>query len=790
VLRNRIYYGLKPFVPQSLRAAIRRRLATRLRKRIGNVWPIMPGSERLPENWAGWPEGKKFAFVLTHDVESKAGLGKCRSLMQLETELGFRSSFNFVPEGSYRVPAELRKELTDGGFEVGIHDLKHDGHLFASHRGFKRRAVRINDYAREWGASGFRSGFMLRNLDWLHDLEVQYDASTFDTDPFEPQPDGGHTIFPFWVPRPNGSSINGQEPGSNSSSKGGYVELPYTLPQDSTLFLLLDERTPEVWLNKLDWIAKNGGMALLDTHPDYMNFGSSPCRKTRYSSSIYEDFLAEVRSRYGETYWHALPREVAAYVKAKQPSANANGQASIGGRPEAHLARADAILSVNRANGGNLYRRRFRPVGRIVMLVENYFPQDIRVRNETLLLKSAGYELAVVCYRKPDQPRREKLDGINVYRISRFELFRKTPSGERSRLSLFWLRFCSFVGYLVEYFYFTTACFIHCARIFIKSGFDVIHAHNPPDTLFLVALPFKLLGKKFVFDHHDVCPELYQSRYSAGPGVYTSLLGAFEWCSLKLADFSVATNNSYKEIEIERGGVRPDRVFIVRNGPSSERMRSRPPSERLRRLNKAILCYVGSLNPQDGVDYLLRALDRLKNDLQRHDFYCVIIGDGDSLRDLRSLAGQLRLNGWVEFTGFIPDKELLENLAAADICVDPDPASPLNNISTWIKIMEYMAQGKPIVSFDLKETRFSAQDAALFVPPNDELAFAKAIAVLMDDPELRQRLGRFGRERVERDLQWSVTGQNLLTAYESLFPETKRHSPPSRPRQAAVAARN
>src|SRR4029077_9333129 len=189
ILRNRIYYRLKPLVPQALRTAIRRRVALRLRKRVGDVWPIMPGSERPPENWRGWPEGKKFAVVLTHDVESKAGLQKCRSLMQLELDLGFYSSFNFIPEGSYRVPAQLREELTASGFEVGIHDLKHDGLLFTSRRKFKRRARRINDYAREWGASGFRSGFMLRNLDWLHDLDVQYDASTFDTDPFEPQPD-------------------------------------------------------------------------------------------------------------------------------------------------------------------------------------------------------------------------------------------------------------------------------------------------------------------------------------------------------------------------------------------------------------------------------------------------------------------------------------------------------------------------------------------------------------------------------------------------------------------------
>jgi len=186
MLRNRIYYGLKPFVPQSFRTAIRRKLALRLRKQIGDVWPVMPGSEHPPENWTGWPENKKFALVLTHDVESKEGLRECRVLMKLEQDLGFRSSFNFISEGSYRVSAELRKDLTAGGFEVGIHDLKHDGRLFASRRGFKRRAARINRYAREWAASGFRSGFMLRNLDWLHDLDVHYDASTVDTDPRTP----------------------------------------------------------------------------------------------------------------------------------------------------------------------------------------------------------------------------------------------------------------------------------------------------------------------------------------------------------------------------------------------------------------------------------------------------------------------------------------------------------------------------------------------------------------------------------------------------------------------------
>ena len=321
----------------------------RLRRHIGDVWPIMPGSERPPEHWAGWPESKKFAFVLTHDVESEAGLAKCRLLMQIEMELGFRSSFNFVPEGSYGVPPELREELTANGFEVGIHDLKHDGRLFSSHRHFKRHAPRINRYVAEWGSVGFRSGFMLRNLDWLHDLDVQYDASTFDTDPFEPQPDGGHTIFPFWVPRPNGSSANGHESTSASSSRAGYVELPYTLPQDSTLFLVLRETTPDIWIQKLDWIAEHGGMALLDVHPDYMSFNGSQQTTAEYPAEFYREFLTYVRTRYASQYWHALPKEVARRVSPIRSFATASREEAEPASPKTRRVcgqRAPVLLSL------------------------------------------------------------------------------------------------------------------------------------------------------------------------------------------------------------------------------------------------------------------------------------------------------------------------------------------------------------------------------------------------------------------------------------------------------------
>jgi glycosyltransferase involved in cell wall biosynthesis len=408
---------------------------------------------------------------------------------------------------------------------------------------------------------------------------------------------------------------------------------------------------------------------------------------------------------------------------------------------------------------------------RILMLVENHFPQDTRVKNEAILLTEAGYHVSVIALRKKGQVMTEVVNGVQVYRLPRLELFKKTSHGNLRRAGQLFLKLKSSLGYLFEYCYFTAACLAVSFYVFIRRGFDVIHAHNPPDTLFVVALPFKLLGKKFIFDHHDLCPELYRSRYRTGEGFFTRILRVFEWCSLKLADITIATNESYKQVEMERAKRDPRTIFIVRNGPDKLRMSPVQPSSRLKAMNKCILCYVGSLNPQDGVDYLLRSLRYLLHDLKRSDFHCVIMGTGDSLQDLRDLAGTLQLNGCVELPGFVSDEDLQSNLAAADICVDPDPSSPLNDVSTWIKIMEYMAYAKPIVSFDLKETRFSAGEAALYVKPNGEAEFAKTIADLMAQPDLRQKMGSYGRWRVEQKLQWTKVGQNLLTAYGALLAE-------------------
>jgi hypothetical protein len=285
---------------------LRRQVILQKQRLYRKVWPIHEASKKAPDGWRGWPEKKKFALILTHDVETATGVENCKKLMEMEKMLGFRSSFNFVPERDYTVSAELRHDLTANGFEVGVHGLHHDGKYYQSRKIFRERATRINRYIEEWQASGFRSPSMHHNLDWIHDLNIEYDSSTFDTDPFEPQSDGVCTIYPFWV--------------HNGSPEEGYVELPYTLPQDFTLFVLMGHKNIDIWRKKLDWLAANGGMVLINVHPDYMNFTGKKCGLEEYPAQYYQHLLEYIKERYEGDYWHALPKDAARLfnLKAKQ----------------------------------------------------------------------------------------------------------------------------------------------------------------------------------------------------------------------------------------------------------------------------------------------------------------------------------------------------------------------------------------------------------------------------------------------------------------------------------------
>ena len=298
MLINGIYYFFKPFIPRTVQLFLRRKIIQRKRLLYCDIWPIDEHAAEVPEGWSGWPEKKQFALVLTHDVDTALGHEKSLALMEIEKELGFRSSFNFVPE-RYPVAPSIRNVLTSNGFEIGIHGLKHDGKLYSSKKKFNERATRINQYLKDWEAVGFRSPAMHHNLDWIHDLQIMYDASTFDTDPFEPQSDGVRTIFPFWV---NGNFF-----------QKGYLELPYTLPQDFTLFILMKEKNIEIWKKKLDWLADKGGMALLNTHPDYMNFNGKKLRTEEYPVKLYKEFLYYVLEKFKDKFWCSLPKDLTCF---------------------------------------------------------------------------------------------------------------------------------------------------------------------------------------------------------------------------------------------------------------------------------------------------------------------------------------------------------------------------------------------------------------------------------------------------------------------------------------------
>jgi len=295
-LIQRIYYDIEPFVPREWMLSIRKYyvLQKKLRNKIN--WPIQESAACPPAQWAGWPDGKQFAFVLTHDVDTQKGMEKCRQLIHLEEKLGFRSSFNFVPE-DYVLDETLREYLVTHGFEVGVHGLKHKGNMFRTKGVFLEKAAKINYYLDKWKAVGFRAPSMYHNLEWIQHLDIEYDSSTFDTDPFEPQPDGVGTVFPFRYQK--------------DTSRHSYIELPYTLPQDFTLFIMMGEKNIDIWKRKLDWIFQKGGMALINTHPDYMHFSNGASSTEEYPSRFYEEFLEYATSRYAEHFWHALPKEVA-----------------------------------------------------------------------------------------------------------------------------------------------------------------------------------------------------------------------------------------------------------------------------------------------------------------------------------------------------------------------------------------------------------------------------------------------------------------------------------------------
>lgn len=384
--------------------------------------------------------------------------------------------------------------------------------------------------------------------------------------------------------------------------------------------------------------------------------------------------------------------------------------------------------------------------GRALVIVENLsVPFDRRVWQECRALRDAGWSVTVVCPRGTDRDAEPEavVEGIAIHRFP----FRPATGG--------------IVSYVGEY----AGAVLHCLRLGLGLGrFDVVHVCNPPDLLFLAALPLKLRGARLVFDQHDLVPELYLSRFGRGKDVVYRALQALEWITYRLSDVVIATNESYRRAAVGRGGKRPERVFVVRSAPDLTRFGPVEPDPALRRGAAHLLTYVGVMGPQDGVDHALRAIAVLRA-RGRDDFRAVFIGSGDAQPEMVRLSRELGLDDVVEFTGRVPDEVVVRHLSTADVCLLPDPKNPLNDVSSMNKVVEAMAMGKPMVSFDLVESRFSAGDAALYATDDSAEQFADAIARLLDDPALRAEMGARGRRRFLEHLSWERSARELVAAY-------------------------
>src|SRR5947209_583305 len=389
---------------------------------------------------------------------------------------------------------------------------------------------------------------------------------------------------------------------------------------------------------------------------------------------------------------------------------------------------------------------------RVLILVENLpSPFDRRVWQEAGALCDAGYSVSIIC--PTGRGCEAKFEAIDDIHIWRYDL----PMEGAGAL-----------GYLIEYSAALFWTFVLSLRVFFGRGFDVVHACNPPDLFFLIGGFYKLFGKKFLFDHHDANPELYVAKFGRKDFLYRLML-VLERLTFRSADVSLATNNSYRRIAIERGRMPPERVFVVRSGPSLERLRIQPPVPALKRGRKHLVGYVGVMGRQEGIDYLLHAVSYIVHGLGRRDIQFGLVGGGTSLEEMKALAAELHIADYVTFTGRVPDADLLAMLNTADVCVNPDVATEMNDISTMNKVMEYMALAKPVVQFDLAEGRHSAQGASLYAARNDPLDMGAKIVELLADPARRKAMGDLGWRRVKEELEWRHEVPKLLAAYDALW---------------------
>lgn len=616
--------------------------------------------------------------------------------MNLELQLGFRSSFNLVPEGEYRVPDALRETLDRAGFEIGVHGLQNDGKLYASKAEFPSKAARIREYLHKWKASGFSSPLIRHRLAWLHELGVEYDASTFDTDPFAPIPDGVETVFPFWVPSANGT---------------GYLELPQTIPQDFTVFVLLGEQSIDTWKRKLDWIAAHGGMALLKTHPDYMYFEGDKRVRDEFPVSYYQEFLRYAQEKYQDIVWCALPREVARYYCAAIP----------------------------------LHQRNSRK--KICMVAYTFYELDNRVRRYAEALAKRGDQVDVIALSDGNAPLgAEEMNGVTLHRIQYREGTERSMWTYARRL----LRFL-----------FVSSLFL--TRRHRRVRYDLIHVHNMPDFLVFAAWYPKWTGAQLILDIHDILPEFFASKFKRkASAIYFNILKLLEKASMRFVDHVIVSNHLWYEKLISRS-VSKEKSSVFLNHVDPAIFYRRLPS---REDGKFIILFPGTFSWHQGLDIAIRAFALLKDKVPNAEFH--LYGGGPLKADLVRLAKELGVSERVKFCGGLPLERIADVIANANLGVVPKRADSFGNEAYSTKIMEFMSQGIPVVVSRTKIDTFYFDDSQVrFFPSGDAPAMAEAMLEVIQDKTLRESLIAKGYEYVDRH-SWEMRKRDYLELVDSL----------------------
>lgn len=681
-----------------MQISLRRMLLKRKMHVHKDIWPINPNAATPPMQWRGWPESKKFALVLTHDVESAKGLSKCREVMALEEELGFRSSFNFVA-GDYEVPPDLIQEMKNRGFEVGLHGLHHNGNLFRSRKIFTEHANKIKQFSKKWEAVGFRSPSMYHNLEWLHELNVEYDASTFDTDPFEPQPDDAGTIFPFWVAGKNGEQ--------------GYVELPYTLPQDFLLYVLMQEKSIEIWKRKLDWLAEMGGMALFITHTDYMNFSQNKLQEDQFPAEYYREFLTHIKKRYENRYWHALPREIARF------------------------------WSANHKNHKNPCRKRRH----ICMLAYAFYESDNRIMRYADALAQRGDIVDVIALKSENMPKYSRLRGANIYRIQKRTTNEKVKASYLSKLMIFLFRSAFFI-----------------TRKHAKNRYDLIHVHSVPDFEVFAALIPKLNGAKVILDIHDIVPEFYASKFAGGKdSFFFKALVKVEQLSIKFSNHVIISNHLWYKTLTNRS-VDKSKCTTVMNYPDEAIFFKRP---RSRNDDTFIMIYPGTLGWHQGLDIAINAFVKIKDQVPKAEFH--IYGRGPEKDNLENLIQSLHVSDRVFIKDPMPIHQIAEVMANADLGIIPKRNDPFGGEAFSTKTLEFMSLGIPIILSATKIDKYYFNDTVVkFFVPDDADDLAAAMLDMATNENMRKTI-RDNADQFVEHYQWSKKKDEYFKLVDSLI---------------------